>query len=167
LVDLLTAVLGADYGLTRALYFDKPPDRSWALPWHKDLTIAVQDNRLPSKHFSHPTTKAGVAHVEAPLWLLERMLTLRIHLDDVTEENGPLKVIDGSQRNGKAAAVSQQAPRSILLGAGDVLAMRPLVSHSSGHSTAGTKLHRRVLHLEFAGVRELPDGYAWQVFVGP
>src|SRR5262245_7292899 len=62
----LEAALGSDFGLVRALYFDKPPDRTWGLPWHRDLTIAVRDNRLPSARFSKPTLKAGVPHVEAP-----------------------------------------------------------------------------------------------------
>jgi hypothetical protein len=93
LQDVLADVLGTDYGLVRVLYFDKPPNQSWGLPWHKDMTIAVRNNRLPSERFGKPTQKAGVPHVEAPSELLERMLTARIHLDTVTEENGPLKVL--------------------------------------------------------------------------
>src|SRR5947207_577952 len=45
LPEVLHYVLGPDFGLVRALYFDKPPDRTWALPWHKDLTIAVKEHR--------------------------------------------------------------------------------------------------------------------------
>src|SRR6266851_2532789 len=52
---VLRAVLGGALGLVRVLYFDKPPGQSWALPWHKDLTIAVQDNTLPSEKFRKPT----------------------------------------------------------------------------------------------------------------
>src|SRR6516225_9211750 len=48
LTNVLGQVLGRCYGLVRVLFFDKPPDHSWALPWHKDLTIAVQDNSLRS-----------------------------------------------------------------------------------------------------------------------
>src|SRR5262249_21689033 len=88
LPQVLTAVLGPGYGLVRALFFDKPPERTWALPLHKDLTVAVRDNRLPSRVFARPTLKAGVPHVEAPEGVLEQMATVRIHLDDVTEENG-------------------------------------------------------------------------------
>ena len=29
--------LGDEAGLVRAMYFDKPPAQTWALPWHKDL----------------------------------------------------------------------------------------------------------------------------------
>src|SRR5262245_15051629 len=56
----LRTVLGPAAGLVRVLYFDKPPSRGWSLPWHKDDTIAVKDNRLPSPRFSRPTTKSGI-----------------------------------------------------------------------------------------------------------
>jgi hypothetical protein len=164
LPEALAAVLGSEYGLVRVLYFDKPPERSWALPWHKDLTIAVR-RHLPSVHFSKPTRKAGVPHVEAPTELLEAMLTARIHLDEVTEENGPLKVLPGSHRTGKAMVPGEARPRAILAGRGDVLLMRPLLAHNSGNSHPETIRHRRILHLEFAGRCELPDGYAWHDFL--
>lgn len=162
---VLEAVLGPAYGLVQALYFDKPPGLTWALPWRKDLTVAVRDNRLPSARFGKPTRKAGVPHVEAPREVLEAMLTARIHLDDVTEENGPLKVIPGSHRAGKTPADGAQPPRTILARGGDVLLIRPLVEHCSGRSHPQTARHRRVLHLEFAGSLLLPDGYAWHTFI--
>src|SRR5262245_41651436 len=48
LAEALAELLGPAHGLVRGLFFDKPPEQTWALPWHKDLTIAVRDNRLPS-----------------------------------------------------------------------------------------------------------------------
>lgn len=165
LPKVLAAVLGLAFGLVRGLYFDKPPEQTWALPWHKDLTIAVRDNSRLSSHFHHPTRKAGVPHVEAPLDVLENMLTVRIHLDDMTEENGPLKVIPGSHKLGKAAGTGDVSPRTIRGDRGDVLLMRPLVEHSSGRSLPGTRQHRRVLHLEFAASPALPDGYEWYHFI--
>ena len=167
LVEVLSETLGAGFGLVRGLYFDKPPERSWSLPWHKDLTIAVQRNDLPTTHFRHPTHKAGVAHVEAPRGLLETMLTLRIHLDPVTDENGPLRVIAGSHRSDEAATEDGGAMQAVVCQRGDVLAIRPLVSHASGNSSPGTTRHRRILHLEFAAHRELPDGYQWHEFHRP
>ena len=161
LPELLEAVLGPAFGLVRVLYFDKPPEQSWALPWHQDRAIAVQNNRLASVHFDKPTFKVGVPHVEAPDWLLEKMLTLRLHLDDMTDENGPLKVLPGSHRN----ASGNRGPETILGQRGDVLLMRPLLSHGSNRSHPETKQHRRILHYEFAGVAGLPDGYAWHDFV--
>jgi len=157
-------LLGSGCGLVRALFFDKPPGRSWSLPWHKDMTIAVRDNSRPSRHFCKPTTKAGVPHVEAPQWLLERMLTARVHLDDVTDENGPLRVVAASHRSGKEpldVAAHDPRVRSILVSAGDVLLIRPLVAHSSGNSREGTWRHRRIVHLEFAPAARLPDDYDW------
>jgi hypothetical protein len=161
---VLATVLGPDFGLVRALYFDKPPDGTWALPWHKDLTVAVRDNRLPSLAFTKPTRKAGVPHAEAPQEILDRMVTARIHLDGVTEENGPLQVLPGSHRSGKALRLEGATPRRMLVERGDVLLIRPLVAHSSGRSHPGTRRHRRVVHLEFAASEFLPDGYEWYDF---
>src|SRR5262249_28627264 len=77
LTAALAAALGPRFGMVRALFFDKPPDQTWALPWHKDLTVAVKDNRLPSDRFCHPTRKAGVPHAVAPVEVLEGMLAAR------------------------------------------------------------------------------------------
>jgi len=165
LLELLGAVLGNEFGLVRALYFDKPPDQTWALPWHKDLTIAVREHVSQGVAFTHPTRKAGVPHVEAPIELLERMLTLRIHFDPVTEENGPLRVLPGSHRHGKAIDPGVEAETTILANSGDVLAMRPLLAHASGASHPETRLHRRILHLEFAAESQLAEGLAWHTFL--
>jgi hypothetical protein len=165
LPDILEAVLGPPFGLVRVLYFDKPPGQSWALPWHKDLVIAVQDNTLSSAQFLRPTRKAGVPHVEAPCAVLEGMLTARIHLDSVSEENGPLKVVPGSHRDGKTLSLANADVRTLYAGEGDVLLIRPLVAHCSNRSLPTTTRHRRILHLEFAASGELPDGFAWHDFV--
>ncbi len=89
LLEIVRADLGPKAGLVRVLFFDKPPDQSGALPWHKDRNIAVKDNRLGGR-FLRPTTKHGVPHVEATEEVLQRMLTIRVHLDAATPENGPL-----------------------------------------------------------------------------
>ncbi len=158
------SILGSEWGVVRGLYFDKPLEASWSLPWHQDMTIAVESNQLSSGHFCNPTQKAGVDHVEAPNWLLEKMLTIRIHLDPMTRTNGPMLVQPGSHRNGKYSkqALSLEAPVTLQCNAGDVLAMRPLLSHSSIMSLQGNQLRRRVVHLELSSCRELPDGYKWQ-----
>jgi hypothetical protein len=164
LIELLSRVLGPEFGVVRGLYFDKPPERSWSLPWHKDLSIAVADNSLPSERFRNPTLKAGVPHVVAPADVLEQMLTLRIHLDDATDENGPLQVIPGSHCAVTELSADTLPSLTIYAKSGDVLAMRPLLSHASGNSVSGTKLHRRIVHFEFASSDPLPDGFAWHTF---
>jgi len=79
------------------LFFDQPPDGTWILSWHNDRSIAVKDKSIESASFSRPTSKAGAPHVIACDEVLGRMLTLRIYLDAVTDENGPLRVNRGSQ----------------------------------------------------------------------
>jgi hypothetical protein len=159
---ILHTVLGPECGLVRVLYFDKPPGQTWALPWHRDLTIAVRDNRLLSQRFRKPTHKAGVPHIQAPREVLEQMVTVRLHLDEVTAENGPLRVIPGSHRLDDSG--DTRPPKVLLAKAGDFLLMRPLLLHSSNRSHEGSIRHRRVLHLEFAADPKLPDGYAWHAF---
>jgi len=156
---LLTQILGPDAGLVRVLYFDKPPGHSWALPWHRDLTIAVKQHG-PLGRFNRPTTKAGVPHVEAPKDLLATMLTVRIHLDDVTDANGPLRVIPGSH-----ATTADRAEVILRCHAGDAVLMRPLLLHASGQSAEGHAEHRRTIHLEFAPSQELGEEYEWWEFV--
>ena len=156
--EFVAAVLGSNAGMVRALYFDKPPDRSWSLPWHRDRTIAVKRNDVLTDRFRKPTFKAGIPHVEAHESLLANMLTIRVHLDAMTAENGPLSVIPGSHFVEQKTA---RQPIELSADAGDVLAMRPLVSHSSSVSRDGTTMHRRVIHLELASHAELPDGYEW------
>lgn len=161
LANFLVETLGSSAGLVRALFFDKPPELRWSLPWHKDRTIAVARNDLPSSQFRRPTMKAGIPHVEAPESLLARMLTLRLHLDPMTADNGPLSVIPGSH----VADDALSPPVELHAAAGDVLAMRPLISHSSSVHHDGVTLHRRIIHLEFAPERDLPDRYQWRWFV--
>lgn len=175
LESTLRTLLGEEAAVVRILYFDKPPGRSWSVPWHQDKTIAVKNNELPSQHFCKPTIKSGMAHVEAPTWLLQRMLTLRLHLDAMTSQNGPLIVVPGSHHSLQASdmqdprvtcadSVNVTHPTELHAAEGDLLLMRPLLSHSSRVSTPKTTQHRRVIHIEMSGCERLPDGYLWQTF---
>lgn len=160
----LLELLGARCGLVRGLFFDKPPGCGWALPWHKDYSIAVRAHGRLGR-FTKPTTKAGVPHVEAPYELLSRMVTARIHLDDMTDSNGPLRVIPASHRANRTDEDEARPPVVVHCRAGDVLLMRPLLTHASSHADPGTAHHRRIVHLEFAPDYQLPDGYDWHDFV--
>ena len=170
------AVLGPRFGVVRGLYFDKPPGLSWSLPWHQDLTIAVAEHVALSEHqrehlkdaFSKPTTKAGVCHVEAPQSLLEKMLTVRIHLDAMDSGNGPVVVRKGSHRAGKS--LHQESPQTseiteIHCGQGAAMLMRPLLSHSSIASKPDSLAHRRTIHLELSATEVLPYGFRWKDYV--
>lgn len=165
IMDLLTEQLGNRVGLVRCLYFDKPPNQTWALPWHKDMLIAVADNPPASARYSRPRPRAGVLHTEPPLEVLQSMLTLRIHLDDMTEANGPLEVLPGTHLTGKELRIENFQPIRIMGQRGDVLAMRPLLAHCSKRSLPECSSSRRILHLEFAASPELPDGFQWHTFL--
>lgn len=161
----LLEVLGPAAGVVRVLYFDKPPGHSWALPWHKDYNIAVAEHRGGEGVFTKPTRKAGVPHVMAPAAVLDRMLTARVHLDDVTADNGPLRVIPGSHRFYELGQDEPREPVAVRCQAGDVLLMRPLLTHASGNTNPDAGLHRRIVHLECAAMAELPVGYRWHDYV--
>ncbi len=163
LVEFVQRRLGAEAGLVRVLYFNKPPDQTWALPWHKDLLIAVEQF-IEAPGYSPPRPRAGVLHTEPPLEVLESMLTLRLHLDEITPENGPLQVASGTQRTGKTLLLEGHERHTICTAAGDVLAMTPLLAHCSGSSHPETTRHRRILHLEFSSLRDLPGPVRWHCF---
>ena len=92
------------------------------------------------------------------------MVTIRVHLDDCGEENGPLRVVPGSHRMGFFDSASARRVRqergevTCTMSGGDALLMRPLLLHAS--SVANTPVHRRVIHLEFA-TDSLPGGLEW------
>ena len=60
LLAAIGSVLPPGFGLVRSIFFDKPPGRTWSLPWHRDLTIAVRDAGSAPGGFRRPTVKAGV-----------------------------------------------------------------------------------------------------------
>ena len=163
IVQLTAAILGADCFAVRGILFDKTQRGNWKVPWHQDLTIAVRSKRDVAG-FGPWSVKAGIPHVQAPPAVLERMLAVRIHLDDCGAGNGPLRVIPGSHRNGILSPTETQTwcrqvpARNCHVPRGGVLLMRPLLLHSS--SEALVPSHRRVLHLEFAATA-LPAGLEW------
>jgi hypothetical protein len=66
------AVLGEDCFAVRALFFDKTPDANWKVIWHQDLTVAARQ-RIDVPGYGPWTDKAGVAHVQPPIEVLERI----------------------------------------------------------------------------------------------
>ena len=160
-------ILGNEAGLVRILFFDKPPGEGWSLAMHQDRTIAVQQHQTPAAPFSKPTRKAGVPHVEASEELLREMITLRVHLDPMHQDNGPLVVAPGTHR-GFAAPMKTDGGsglKTIACDAGDVFVMRPLLAHGSLAATPGATDHRRVVHLELSNSQQLPGNYEWHQFV--
>ena len=98
--ELVKPVLGGKARLVRGILFDKTEDANWGVLWHQDLSIAVR-RREQVNEFQRWSTKSGVTHVQPPASILEKMLTVRLHLDECLEENGALQVIPGSHRHGR------------------------------------------------------------------
>jgi ectoine hydroxylase-related dioxygenase (phytanoyl-CoA dioxygenase family) len=147
----------------RATLFDKSDTTNWLVPWHQDTAIAVQQ-RVDTPGFGGWSSKQEVVHVHAPASVLEKMVALRVHLDDCHEENGPLRVFPRSHENGKLD--TQQIDRWKMTAsetvccvrAGGILAMRPLLLHAS--SRASKPARRRVIHIDYA-CEPLPHGLQW------
>lgn len=164
LLELVRRHTGGAPRPVRAIWFNKSAEANWLVAWHQDLAIAVRE-RIETPGFEAWSVKEGVPHVQPPPAVLERMLTVRIHLDDADERNGALRVIAGSHRLGRlnaeqiAGLREERGETLCVAAAGDALLMRPLLLHASGRSTNDRP--RRVLHLEYAG-EDLPGRLAWR-----
>jgi ectoine hydroxylase-related dioxygenase (phytanoyl-CoA dioxygenase family) len=161
--DLVEPILGDSARVVKGILFDKQPGSNWKVPWHQDRTIAVK-NRVEVPDYYPWSVKGGVHHVQPPTAILEKMLTVRIHLDRTYESNGALKVIPGSQAHGKLTEIEIDRWKQLSsciscnLEPGGVLLMRPLLLHASSMATIPS--HRRVIHLEYAS-HSLPSGLEW------
>lgn len=157
--NLAAAVIGEKARATRGILFDKRANANWAVLWHQDLSLAVAE-RVEVPGWAPWSIKGGVHHVQPPAIVLERMMTLRIHVDDCNVESGPLRVVPGSHRMGRLSTIAlrtlQRHAQLCTARAGDVLAMRPLLVHSSSSATRPTR--RRVIHLEYIDPAVLPAG---------
>lgn len=149
--------------LVKATYFDKTPDANWYVTWHQDKVIQVRE-RIDTEGFTGWTQKDERMGVIPPDEILQGMIAVRIHLDDVDETNGVLKIVAGSHNkklsDAEIALIAQNSIPSVCDGiAGTIQLMKPLVLHASAKATKENR-HRRVLHLEFSAA-ELPGGLQW------
>lgn len=100
--------------------------------------------------------------------LLSDMVAVRLHLDDSTPDNGPLRVIPNSHRDGTLSPhdidLIRESSEEIQLTVerGGIVAFRPLLLHASSKSRATD--NRRILRFLF-GPSELPHGLKWRRIV--
>ena len=161
MMDLARRFVGATPVPFRGTFFDKSAASNWLVGWHQDTALPLRN------HVSHPdwgpwSTKGGVLHARAPAHALERVIALRVHLDDATALNGPLRVLPDSHLRGILAdheiqrlARETQAVECVAA-AGSAVAMRPLIVHASSKGSDGSP--RRVLHIEYAATLDLGGG---------
>ena len=160
---LASSRLGPDARPVRAVLFDKTPGTNWVLGWHQDRTVAVTE-RFDLPGWGPWSIKAGVRHVEPPFAVIERMMTLRIHLDAVPADNAPLLIAPGSHRlgripEGRIADVVVRCGTAVCLAErGDVWIYRTPIVHASAASTGHAR--RRVLQVDYAA-DALPAPLHW------
>ena len=160
LLGIARCVLGHDAFPFRATLFDKSPDTNWLIAWHQDTALPLREkHEMPG--WGPWSVKEGITYAHAPATALEKVVALRLHLDDSTPENGPLRVVPGSHRHvvlsdeQVESLVSNATPETCLVPQGGVIVMRPLIIHASSKSRSA--IPRRVLHIEYATYDTVPN----------
>src|SRR5262249_51120692 len=92
LLILARGVLGESVFPFRATFFDKSPESNWLIAWHQDTALPIIEKREATGWGSW-SIKEGVLYAHAPAQALEQIVALRVHLDDSSNENGPLRVL--------------------------------------------------------------------------
>jgi hypothetical protein len=133
--------------------FEKSAVSNWLVAPHQDLSLPINPNSMAGR-----TTGDGVRIARANAETLGMCIAVRVHLDDCNQNDGPLRVISGSHRNGiLTQTIILESVRATpadlqIANAGDAWMMSPLIIHASSRA-AGTS-RRRVLHYLFA-----PSGF--------
>jgi ectoine hydroxylase-related dioxygenase (phytanoyl-CoA dioxygenase family) len=161
LKHIITTIAGADFFVVKSIYFDKPATSNWFVSYHQDLTISV-DHKLDIPGFGPWTVKQHQFAVQPPVEFLERIITLRIHLDDTTAENGAIRLVAGShlKKICRPETIDWTQEKEVICSVprGAVMLMKPLTLHSSGRTTNNQR--RRVIHIELSN-QELPSELQW------
>ncbi len=145
-------------------FFNKSPNSKWFVAYHQDRSIPVLSS-VSSEDWPGWSQKEGTTFVHGPDELLSEMIAVRLHLDDSTVNNGPLRVIAGSHSAGTlspedAAKLRDSADEHhLIVEKGGLVVMRPLLLHASSKSR--TMESRPVLHFLF-GPTTLPAGLQWR-----
>lgn len=144
-----------------ATLFEKSGRANWLVAWHQDTALPLAEYNS-SPEWGPWSKKAGILYALAPAWALRRIVALRLHLDASTSENGSLRVVSGSHTTGVLSGakisrvVQSQEATECFVSRGGILAMSPLLLHSS--SKARLDGSRRVLHIMYADALNLAEG---------
>ncbi len=149
-------VLPKDAVAISCTLFDKRAERNWSVGVHQDLSVSVA-RREDVPGWKGWTRKQGALFVQPPEDLLSRLLAVRVHLDDCTADNGPLRVVPGTHLLGRITEEDALRLRDeigdavCVVPAGGALLMRPLLLHAS--AKAVSERPRRVLHFVYGPPR--------------
>jgi hypothetical protein len=151
LVRIASHALGKDALPFRVTLFHKALRSDWSVVWHQDTALPLS-HRFEKAGWGPWSTKSGVVYAHAPSEALERVVALRVHLDASLATNGPLRVLPSTHSLGvlsddQVSMLAQSmGAEGCVVSCGGVLAMRPLLIHSSARLV--TLEPRRILHLE-------------------
>jgi hypothetical protein len=99
LLEIAGAALATTPTPFRATLFDKSSDANWLVVWHQDTALPLH-RRIDARDWGPWSVKAGVVYAHAPAGALSNVVALRVHLDDSTSTNGPLRVLPRTHRLG-------------------------------------------------------------------
>lgn len=164
LKEIIKSIGDENFFVVKSIYFDKPETSNWFVAYHQDLTISV-NNKQEINGYSNWTKKQNQFAVQPPLDILENIFTIRIHLDDTTNENGAVKVIEKSHLQGisRPELIDWNKEKETIceVHKGGIMLMKPLTLHSSTRTTNGKR--RRVLHIEFSNLH-LDKNLEWSEY---
>jgi ectoine hydroxylase-related dioxygenase (phytanoyl-CoA dioxygenase family) len=159
LLEIAQSILGDNAFPFKATLFDKSPETNWLITWHQDTALPLREKQ-ETPGWGPWSTKEGIAYAHAPATALEKVVALRLHLDDSTSENGPLRVVPSTHRRGILSdeevevIVGDATPIACLVPEGGIIVMRPLIIHASSKSQSD--ISRRVIHIEYATRNAIP-----------
>jgi ectoine hydroxylase-related dioxygenase (phytanoyl-CoA dioxygenase family) len=157
----LRGLIGDHHHAVQCTLFAKGAGAGWSVTPHQDLSIPVHERRdVPG--WSGWSKKEGTWFVQPPVSVLEKLVAVRLQLDDHSPETGPLDVVPGTHRMGRltsqdiaARALGERFP--CIVPRGGVLVMHPLLIHASGKPKSTRP--RRVLHYLYGPA--LPSALTW------
>ncbi len=161
LIEIARGTLGAGAVPFHATLFEKTAAANWLVAWHQDTALPLAE-KGEQAGWGPWSVKQGIHYAHAPASALGKVLALRVHLDESSKHNGPLRVLPGTHELGVLSDRSIDElcahirARDCLVPKGGVLAIRPLLIHASSKSQSA--IPRRVLHIEYAVSMEIAEG---------
>jgi ectoine hydroxylase-related dioxygenase (phytanoyl-CoA dioxygenase family) len=156
LLALAEEILEARSSPITATLYQKTSSRSWVAPWHQDTVLPPPERSRHGGWGGRPDDRARAPR--SPEKTLGGVLALRLHLEDSTEDNGPLRVLPSTHLHGILDDVTihrlagSLSPVRCVVPAGGVVVMRPLLVHAS--SRVRGAMPRHVLHIEYTRARD-------------
>lgn len=161
---LIAPFLSVATAVVQCNLFEKSQKQNWLVPVHQDLSIAVKE-RIVHPELTGWSEKEGSIFVQPPDGVLREIVAVRLHIDECGLDDGPLRVVAGSQKIGRLTSQAALVERDrigetlCLVERGGAMLMKPLLLHASSKASGHSR--RRVLHFVFAPAL-LPFGLRWR-----